>query len=258
MRLAIACLIVLLAGCREPMFSHLAEADANEIVAVLRQHGIEVHKVAGQEQSWALEVEADDFPRAVVVLRENGLPRAPKATIGEMFRREGLVSTPSEERIRFVFAQQQELERTLSLIDGVIAARVHVVMPHNDPLAEKAKIASASVFLKHRADVDLTPSVPQIKALVANSIEGLPHENVTLSMSPSRAAAMPVAAAVAPPLAWRAWLAPAAAAAALAAIAAAVFAWWRRAPKAAEGAARPLRAVPAGVRRDLPTRQESA
>jgi type III secretion protein J len=193
MRGLFVCALFALAGCREPMFSRLSEQDANEIVAVLRQNNISVAKVAGIEQSWGLDVSSDDFARAMVVLRENGLPHAAHATIGELFRKEGLVSTPSEERIRFVFAQQQELENTLSRIDGVIAARVHVVIPQNDPLSETTKVASASVFLKHRTDVDLTASVPQIKALVASSIEGLPHENVSLSMFPSRG--LPAAAA---------------------------------------------------------------
>ena len=209
-----AALLALLAACREPMFSDLAEADANEIVAALRDHGIGAAKVPGAEHRWGLEVDSDDFPRAVQVLKENGLPRPSHASIGELFRKEGLVSTPSEERIRFVFAQQQELESTLSRIDGVVSARVHVVMPQNDPLADTPRPASASVFIKHRADVDLTASVPQIKALVARSIESLPHENVTLSLFPARGgqAAAPAVLAGADAVTWRgaAWVALAA------------------------------------------------
>ena len=195
LRLGCMAVLVLLAACREPMFSDLAEHDANEIVAALRQHGIHAVKVPGAEHRWGLEVGSDDFSRAVQVLKENGLPRPSHASIGELFRKEGLVSTPSEERIRFVFAQQQELESTLSRIDGVVSARVHVVMPQSDPLADTPRPASASVFIKHRADVDLTASVPQIKALVARSIESLPHENVTLSLFPARggSAAAPAA-----------------------------------------------------------------
>jgi type III secretion protein J len=209
-----AALLLALAACREPMFSDLAERDANEIVAALRDHGISAVKVPGAEHRWGLEVGSDDFSRAVQVLKENGLPRPSHASIGELFRKEGLVSTPSEERIRFVFAQQQELESTLSRIDGVVSARVHVVMPQSDPLADTPRPASASVFIKHRADVDLTASVPQIKALVARSIESLPHENVTLSLFPARggAAPAPAPAVVADTVTWRgaAWVALAA------------------------------------------------
>jgi type III secretory pathway lipoprotein EscJ len=34
------------------------------------------------------------------------------------------------------------------------------VIPQNDPLAEENKVASASVFIKHRIDVDLQPMLP--------------------------------------------------------------------------------------------------
>lgn len=208
MRRACFVLLTLLAlcACREPMFSRLSEQDANEIIAVLREHGITSVKVPGAEQSWGLEVDADAFPRAVAVLRENGLPRTTHASIGELFRKEGLVSTPSEERIRFVFAQQQELENTLSRIDGVITARVHVVIPNNDPLLEKPRPGSASVFIKHRADVDLSASVPQIKALVARSIADLPHENVSLSLFASRGLLPGGAVPGATPTSLPAWL----------------------------------------------------
>jgi len=249
-----AALLALLAACREPMFSDLAERDANEIVAALRDHGIHAVKVQGAEHRWGLEVGSDDFSRAVQVLKENGLPRASHASIGELFRKEGLVSTPSEERIRFVFAQQQELESTLSRIDGVVSARVHVVMPQNDPLADTPRPASASVFIKHRADVDLTASVPQIKALVARSIESLPHENVTLSLFPARGGAAPAPAAVvaADAVTWRgaAWVALAA----LAGGAAGVLAMRARGGPAARNSTRhSARDKPAGAPQSRPS-----
>ena len=110
--------------------------------------------------TWKLAVPAGDFARAQMVLEDHGLPHKAYASIGQVFKREGLVSTPSEERIRFIDAQQQELANTLSQLDGVITARVHVVIPQNDPLADKVKPASASVFIKHRPEVDLNSMVP--------------------------------------------------------------------------------------------------
>lgn len=259
LRVLLLCGLLALMGCRETMFANLREQDANEIIAVLRQNHIAAQKVAGTEQYWGIEVAGDDFPRAVSVLRENGLPRAPHATLGELFRKEGLVSTPSEERIRFVFAQQQELENTLSRIDGVIAARVHVVIPQNDPLSEKVRPASASVFLKHRTDVDLTASIPQIKALVASSIEGLAHESVSLSMFPSRG--MPAVAAVEAAAAMPAWAAWAAGLGVLALFGVPAVLWSRRRTGSAgqvPSGSRPVLAADAGgLRREAGVRAKA-
>lgn len=186
LRCILSLLLLALVGCRETMHSKLSEQDANEMVAVLSVAGINAAKTEGADSTWKLEVEESDFARAVLVLKENGMPRTPYASIGQIFKREGLVSTPTEERIRFIYAQQQELENTLSRLPGVITARVHVVMPQNDPLAEKVKPSSASVVLIHRQGVDLSSSVPQIKALVGHSIEGLSHESVSMSLFASR------------------------------------------------------------------------
>jgi type III secretion protein J len=99
-----------------------------------------------------------------------------------VFKREGFISSPLEERARLLHAMSQEMSNTLTHIDGVITARVHLVVPERNPLSDQPLPASASVFIKHRADRSLADQVPQIKALVVNSIEGLSYENVTVAL----------------------------------------------------------------------------
>ena len=88
----------------------------------------------------------------------------------------------SEERIRFMDAIAQDLSRTISMIDGVVDARVHVVLPENDPFAKNTLPSSAAVAIRSRWDVDLTESVPQVKSLVKNAIEGLSYEKITVTI----------------------------------------------------------------------------
>jgi len=117
-----------------------------------------------------------------------------------VFQKQGLVSTPAEERMRYIYAVSQELSQTLRTVDGVVAARVHVVIPANDPLSDKIRPSSAAVFIKHRPDVDLRLLAPAVKDMVAHSIEGLSHEQVSLSLfEAKRAGSLHAAAPDVPP-----------------------------------------------------------
>lgn len=170
-----------LSGCKEQLHSRVSEHDANEILATLYSAGMRASKSPVDEETWSVEVDAQDLQRALQVVRERGLPREQFSNTGELFKKEGLVSTPSEERIRFIYAVSQELSHTLSLIDGVVSARVHPVIPANDPLASQIRPASASVFIKHRRDANLQAMAPAIKNLVMRGIEGLIYENISLT-----------------------------------------------------------------------------
>ena len=183
--IAILTFVLLLSGCKESLYSQLSEQEANEVYTALARVGIASDKLTVDKGHWGIRVQAEDIPRAVEALDRVGLPRARFSNLGEMFKREGIVSTPNEERVRFLYGVSQELSQTLSTIDGVVAARVHIVIPQNDPLAETVKPSSASVFIKHRADVDLQPMLASIRSLVLRSVEGLSHDTVYVSLFPA-------------------------------------------------------------------------
>jgi type III secretion protein J len=175
-----------LAGCQVGLYANLTEAEANEIVAALSAEDIGARKErldgGGQEGRWQVSVDENRLARALELLRAQGLPHERFSSLGDVFQKQGLVSTPAEERMRYIHAVSQELSQTLRTIDGVVAARVHVVVPANDPLADKLRPSSAAVFIKHRPDSDLRLLGPAVKDMVAHSIEGLTHDQVSLSL----------------------------------------------------------------------------
>ncbi len=189
-RLPVASRLLLLAllalcGCKQQLYSSLSERDANEMIAVLASRGLQADKVAAEKGDFKIELDRSDFSAAIEALRNHGLPRAKYASIGEVFKKDGLVTTANAERLRFMYAMSDELSRTLSMIDGVVEARVHPVLPGGDPLTDKLTPASASVFIKHTPDANLTLLAPAIKDLVVSSIEGLSYDKVSLTFVPA-------------------------------------------------------------------------
>ena len=156
------------AGCSDRVELHrqLSEQEANEVIAELADKQVKAQKIP-TKNGVSVSVNAQDISRAVNALEAAGLPRATRSTLGEIFRKEGVISTPLEERARYIYALSQELEATLSKIDGVIVARVHVVLPERIAPGEPVQPASASVFIKHNSRLDPDSIQSRVRRLVA-------------------------------------------------------------------------------------------
>lgn len=175
---------LLLAGCDRDAALHagLEERQANLVMAALLDAGISCHKEPGEEGTWNVLCAEARFAEAVNLLERRGLPRRQHQGIGDVFKKTGMISSPSEERIRFMDALAQDIARTISMIDGVVDARVHVVLPENDPFARNAQPSSAAVAIRSRWNSDISDLVPSVKALVKNAIEGLEYDKIQVTV----------------------------------------------------------------------------
>lgn len=178
-------LVLSLTACKQQdIYSHLPEQEVNEMIVLLQGAGINATKTELKDNTFSVSASSELFASAVNVLTLNGYPKKAFLSVCDVFKKEGFVSTPIEERARLNCAQSQELSNTLESIDGVVMARVHLAIPESDPLSDDVKEASASVFIKYRRDVDITAFEGKIKGLVVDGIEGLPYSNVTVGMFP--------------------------------------------------------------------------
>jgi type III secretion protein J len=194
----IAALLLLSACSAAELYTDQSERHANEMVAVLRTAGIDAskHRVDSQNgASWTVTAPEADFPRATRLLSAQGYPRQAFDSLGTIFKKQGFVSSPFEERARLNYAIAQELEHTISIIDGVIENRVHVTQPERDPLSDAVRAASASVVIRYRPGANLEGQVGQIRAIVVDAVEGLTPDRVTVLLTP----AQPLALAQRPP-----------------------------------------------------------
>ncbi|HEY3449637.1 MAG TPA: type III secretion protein [Myxococcales bacterium] len=186
---------LLLAGCQSEIEHNLNESEANDIVVLLERNHITAHKEkeeGGREVTWKIAVPKAHMANAMFLLKENELPR-PKNPGLEIFNRGSLIPTATEERAMYLQALAGELARTLSSIDGVLDARVHVNIPQSDDLADRTARPepSAAVLIKYRAELSADKKRPpppiaeeQVQALVARTIQDLKTANVSVIAIP--------------------------------------------------------------------------
>jgi type III secretion protein J len=183
-------LLMPLAGClSRDLQTGLSEQEAQEIVVVLRQNGLEAYPVRevtvdrDAAPAWTVKVKGGSRNVLVAwqVLQDNGLPRQKVKGLEEVFASKGMIPTASEEKARMLLALSGELTRTIKSVAGVVDARVQVVLPENSPLLDKSQWSptTASVLIKHRGSAPpLTED--EVKSLVARGVEGLQPENVAV------------------------------------------------------------------------------
>ncbi|EHH07845.1 Type III secretion bridge between inner and outermembrane lipoprotein (YscJ,HrcJ,EscJ, PscJ) [Mesorhizobium amorphae CCNWGS0123] len=181
---AVLPLLLALSGCKADLYTKLQEREANDMLALLLNSGVDAVRVAVKDGTSTIQVEEKQLAFSINLLNAKGLPHQSFKNLGEIFKGSGLIASPTEERARYVYALNEELSRTISDIDGVISVRVHVVLPHNDLLREGATPSSASAFIRHDAKANLSILLPQIKMLIANSIEGLSYDKVEVVFVP--------------------------------------------------------------------------
>lgn len=187
-------LALLLGACRSELNHGLEERAANEIVVVLGANGIVADRVAGGgEAGWSVTVPRADYDRALSILTTAGLPRTRSPVRDAMTADSGLVPSAGAERLRHAALLAASLEDTLLAMDGVLDARVHLVVPAA-PESRLAQVAPepprASVMLVVRS-LDARPTDDAVRALALGAVEGLSAENVAVVVSQSPVTAIP-------------------------------------------------------------------
>jgi flagellar M-ring protein FliF len=156
----------------QPLISGRAYDEVLDAAAALQPSGIP-YRI---EDNGTLSVPVAQLGQARAALSAaDGLPSL--ADVGEL--RLGL--TPRAQNWAFIRAREGDIARMINGIAGVSGSRV-AITPRVDALfADEEQPARASVFLKHRPGHALaTAQVEAVVNLVANSVEGLEPENVSV------------------------------------------------------------------------------
>jgi len=105
----------------------------------------------------------------------------------KIFDNEKIGVSPFVQNVNLKRALQEELAKSIQMIDGVVHARVHIVSSEQTLFTSEAGKTTASVVLRLKPGYRLSSlNIAAITHLVSGSVEGLRSENVTVIDSQGR------------------------------------------------------------------------
>ncbi len=158
------------------LYGKLDDAEAGRVTAALDEAKVP-YEVRG---AGSIYVPSDKVYQVRMQMASKGMPRSDGVGF-EIFDKANFGISDFVQHANYTRAVQGELSRTISQLDGVESARVMIVMPENRLLLDNQRKPTASVFVHVRGNLQLSPSaVNSIRFLVANSVEGLQPNNVSV------------------------------------------------------------------------------
>ncbi len=162
------------------LYSELEPNDAGAIVEKLKAQQIP-YKL--EQNGTAIQVPEERVAALRLELASGGLPKG--GGVGfEIFDRSQIGATEFEQQVSLRRALEGEISRSIMTIDGVKAARVHLVVPERRLFVSREETASASVVLSLRNSTEFgKKEVGSIVHLVSAAVPGLSRNRVSVVSS---------------------------------------------------------------------------
>jgi flagellar M-ring protein FliF len=159
------------------LFGRLGEKDAASVISYLEQQNIPHEVTAGGS---AVLVPANQVYKLRMDLSTKGIPSGDGVGF-EIFDKGQFGLSDFVQRTNYMRALQGELARTIVQLQGVRSARVMIVQPENRLLlTEQGVKPTASVFVDIGSSRFDTDQVDSIRHLVANAVQGLDPNQVSV------------------------------------------------------------------------------
>ena len=161
----------------EVLFSNLNPKDAGKIIDELKTDKIEYKVDAGGTMILIPEEQVYEQRMKFANL---GIPQ--EGIVGyEIFDQTKLGMTDFVQKLNYHRALEGELSRTLTGIEEIVHARVHIVVPKPALFEEDKKLTTASVVLGIRGSSKInTEQIQGIANIIASSVEGLSTDNIAI------------------------------------------------------------------------------
>lgn len=160
------------------VYASLSTKDSSDVAEALRASNIPFEV---DSNSGTVMVAGDKVYEARLKLASQGLPKTSSMGFEMMQQDQGFGTSQFVESARYQHALETELGRTISSLQWVQGARVHLALPKQSVFANGGSEASASVLVDLAAGRSLdSTQIASIVHLVASSVPSLSIANVTV------------------------------------------------------------------------------
>jgi flagellar M-ring protein FliF len=172
---------LLVGWAREPsmalLYADLAPEEASRIVEKIREASTQHELRAGGS---AVYVPADKVYTLRLELAGQGMPAGDQRGY-RLLDEEKIGTSPFTQRLNYRRALEGEIAKSIQVLEGVQAARVHIVRPENSLFGGQEKASSATVVLRLKPGWRMSPrNIAAVLHLVAGGVEGLKPEGVVV------------------------------------------------------------------------------
>ncbi|GAA8172531.1 flagellar basal-body MS-ring/collar protein FliF [Helicobacter pylori] len=158
------------------LFERLDSSDNALILQHLQQNQIP-YKVLKDD---TILVPKDKVYEERITLASQGIPKTSKVGF-EIFDTKDFGATDFDQNIKLIRAIEGELSRTIESLNPILKANVHIAIPKDSVFVAKEVPPSASVMLKLKPDMKLSPTqILGIKNLIAAAVPKLTIDNVKI------------------------------------------------------------------------------
>src|ERR1700747_1015600 len=158
------------------LFTDLSTEDSSGIIKELERQAIPYEI---RNEGSVIMVPKDKVTRLRMKLAEGGLPKGGGVAYEIFDKSDALGTTSFVQNINHLRALEGELARTISSIDRIQAARVHLVMPERPLFSRETPEPSASIVVRVRGALE-PQQIRAIRHLVASSVSGLKPQRVSI------------------------------------------------------------------------------
>ncbi|GAA8379985.1 flagellar basal-body MS-ring/collar protein FliF [Helicobacter pylori] len=158
------------------LFERLDSSDNALILQHLQQNQIP-YKILKDD---TILIPKDKVYEERITLASQGIPKTSKVGF-EIFDTKDFGATDFDQNIKLIRAIEGELSRTIESLNPILKANVHIAIPKDSVFVAKEVPPSASVMLKLKSDMKLSPTqILGIKNLIAAAVPKLTIENVKI------------------------------------------------------------------------------